>query len=123
MTPRRDRDAGLVRPYVVTGGRAVPSRNHFDRITLVMLTEIRPSRAELSPEHLRVLELCGPGALSVAEIGHHLKLSISVLRIVLSDLMEQGHITTRSTILTTQGPARPDRELLEAVLAGLRAKL
>jgi hypothetical protein len=54
----------------------------------------------------------------VAEIGGHLGLPLSVLRIVLADLMESGHITTRSTVLTAQ---RADRDLLEAVLAGLQA--
>lgn len=119
MTPARSgRESGLVRPYVVTGGRSAPSRNTFDQITLVKLFQRDLSRAGLTPEQLRVLELCAPGALSVAEIGGHLGLPLSVLRIVLADLMESGHITTRSTVLTAQ---RADRDLLEAVLAGLQA--
>ncbi|MFP8959117.1 DUF742 domain-containing protein [Streptomyces nanhaiensis] len=123
--PRRDRSAGLVRPYVVTGGRFAPSRNHFDHITLVVRGVRGLSRAELGSEQCRVLDLLESGALSVAEIGHHLGLPISVLRVLLSELMEHGHITTRSTILTPSGPHAdgPDRELLEAVLAGLRAQL
>ncbi|MFH0246048.1 DUF742 domain-containing protein [Streptomyces sp. HK10] len=123
--PRRDRNTGLVRPYVVTGGRFAPSRNHFDHITLVVRGARGLSRAELGPEQCRVLDLLGSGALSVAEIGHHLGLPISVLRVLLSELMEHGHITTQSTILTPSGPLAdgPDRDLLEAVLAGLRAQL
>lgn len=115
---RRARDRGLVRPYVVTGGRSAPSRNHFDHVTLVMLSGSSLSRSGLTPEQCRVLDLCEPGALSVAEIGGHLQLSLSVLRILLADLMESGHITTRATVMAT---GHPDRELLEAVLAGLRA--
>ncbi|WP_329456010.1 DUF742 domain-containing protein [Streptomyces sp. NBC_01497] len=115
---RPGRESGLVRPYVVTGGRSAPSRNTFDQVTLVKILHQDLSRANLTPEQLAVLELCTPGALSVAEIGSHLRLPLSVLRIVLADLMETGHITTRSTILKAQ---RADRELLEAVLAGLQA--
>lgn len=115
--PRRGRDSGLVRPYVVTGGRSAPSRNTFDQITLVMLLGTGLSRVELTPEQRAVLDLCLPGALSVAEIGSHLGLPLGVLRIVLADLMESGHITTRNTtILTAQ---LPDEALLEAVLVGL----
>lgn len=116
MTPPRKGD-GLVRPYVVTGGRSAPSRNTFDQITLVKLLNRGLSRSELTPEQRRVLDLCRPGALSVAELGSHLGLPLSVLRIVLADLMESGHITTQSNLLRAQ---RPDRDLLEEVLAGLR---
>jgi hypothetical protein len=115
---RPGRSSGLVRPYVVTGGRSAPSRNTFDQVTLVMVFHGDLSRAGLTPEQRAVLDLCAPGALSVAEIGSHLGLPLSVLRIVLADLMESGHITTRSTILTAR---TLDRGLLEAVLAGLEA--
>ncbi|MFJ2651240.1 DUF742 domain-containing protein [Streptomyces sp. NBC_01317] len=120
MTPpaRQGRGSGLVRPYVVTGGRSAPSRNTFDAVTLVMILQSDLSRAELTPEQRAVLNLCGQGALSVAEIASHLELPLSVLRIVLADLMESGHITTRSTILTAR---TLDRDILEAVLAGLQA--
>ena len=116
MTPPRKGD-GLVRNYVVTGGRSAPSRNTFDQITLVKLLNRDLSRSELTPEQRRVLDLCLTGALSVAELGSHLGLPLSVLRIVLADLMESGHITTQSNLLRAH---RPDRDLLEEVLAGLR---
>jgi len=115
---RPHRDAGLVRSYVITEGRHDASRNHFDFITLVRLGAPGLSRTDLSPEMVRVLDLCRPGALSVAEIAAHLHLPLCVLRIVLADLMERGHITTDSTILTSH---RPDRKVLQDVLAGLRA--
>ncbi|OIV38741.1 hypothetical protein BIV57_04125 [Mangrovactinospora gilvigrisea] len=116
--PRRDRDRGLVRPYVVTEGRSAPSRNHFDHVTLIIAQRDAP-HALLSPEGRAVLQLCRPGALSVAEISAYLQLPMSVLRIVLADLMDSGHITSRAP-----SPAlhpRNDRPLLEALLRGLRA--
>ncbi|QDN54314.1 DUF742 domain-containing protein (plasmid) [Streptomyces sp. S1D4-20] len=102
--------------HVVTGGRSAPSRNHFDPMTRVLVTSPGLERADLAPEHHSVLDLCLPGALSVAEIGAHLGLPLSVLRILLADLMAGGHITTNGTIFSTP---RSDRKLLEDVLAGL----
>ncbi|MFG2191915.1 DUF742 domain-containing protein [Streptomyces sp. NPDC048639] len=121
--PRRGRDRGLVRPYVVTGGRSAPSRRHVDLITLVM-SRRDAATSGLTPEERRVVDLCLPGALSVAEISSHLGLPPSVLRVVLADLLDSGHITsrtrTRNPSTGAAGPIR-NRELLEAVLSGLRA--
>ncbi|MFF1676144.1 DUF742 domain-containing protein [Streptomyces sp. NPDC058256] len=114
---RRDRGPGLVGLYVMTGGRSAPSRNHFDLITRVLIANSGLERAGLTPEQCAVLDLCLPGALSVAEIGARLSLPLSVLRILLADLMETGHVTTSGTILATP---RSDQKLLEDVLAGLR---
>ena len=114
---RGRRDASLVRQYVLTGGRTEPTRNHFEHLTLVMLTPSSMLRTCLSPEQCQVLDLCLPGALSVAEIGAHLGLPTSVLRILLADLMDSGHITSRVPI---PAAVRHERSLLERVLSGLR---
>jgi DNA-binding MarR family transcriptional regulator len=102
----------------MTGGRSVPDRRHFDHVTLVTPTVSGVLPIGLTPEQRRVLDLCRAGALSVAEIAGHLQLPLSVVRVLLADLLEAGHITTRATHLSAR---RPDRKLLEAVLAGLRA--
>lgn len=114
---RRTRGPGLVGLHVVTGGRYEPSRNHFDFVTSVCLASTGLERTGLTPEQRRVLELCQPGALSVAEVGAYLELPLSVLRVLLADLMERGHITTNGKFYAAQ---TADRELLEAVLEGLR---
>lgn len=114
--PRHNR--ALVRPHVVTGGRAHPTRNIFDLVTLVVA--VRLEVAGLTPEKRRIVELCRGGALSVAEVAGHLGLSLSVTKVLLSDLADSGHIATRAA-----GP--PDRDskiqLLQEVLDGLRARL
>jgi hypothetical protein len=117
MTRPRDRRA-LVRPHVVTGGRAHPTRNIFDLVTLVSMA--RHDLGGLSPEKRRVMELCRGGSLSVAEIAGHLDLPVSVTKVLLSDLMDSGHLMTRAA-----GPeARlPEPRLLQEVLDGLRARL
>lgn len=116
---RQAGDDRLVRTYVVTGGRAEPSRNHFDHITLISLSASAGhlSRAHLNPEHLSILRVLAGGAQAVAELGALLRLPVSVTRVLLADLMELGHITTQRRITDT---TTVDRALLEEVLAGLR---
>jgi hypothetical protein len=117
VTPRRPERA-LVRPHVVTGGRAHPTRNIFDLVTLVSATRTRATG--LSPEKRRVMELCQGGALSVAEVAAHLALPVSVTKVLLSDLVDSGHVVTRAS------PAERDQtedQLLREVLNGLRARL
>ena len=115
-TPRDDR--ALVRPHVVTGGRAYPTRNIFDLVTLVMATKART--VGLSPEKRRVMELCQGGALSVAEVAGHLGLAVGITKVLLSDLVDSGHITTRAPVPETSAP---EDRLLREVLDGLRARL
>ncbi|WP_433179274.1 DUF742 domain-containing protein [Actinoallomurus sp. CA-150999] len=114
--PRRER--ALVRPHVVTGGRARPTRNIFDLVTLVMAA--RSEVVGLSPEKRRVMELCRGGALSVAEVAGHLSLPVSVTKVLLSDLVDSGHIVTRASVPDT---GQPPTRVLQEVLDGLRARL
>lgn len=117
MSPPRHERA-LVRPHVVTGGRAHPTRNIFDLVTLV--TASRTQVAGLNPEKRKVMELCQGGALSVAEVAAHLALPVSVTKVLLSDLVDSGHIVTRASATE---PDEPSDRLLREVLDGLRARL
>ncbi|MGI8332499.1 DUF742 domain-containing protein [Actinomadura scrupuli] len=117
MRPPRPERA-LVRPHVVTGGRARPTRNVFDLVTLVVATGERTS--DLTPEKRRIMELCRGGTLSVAEIAGHLALPVSVTKVLLSDLMDEGRLGTRTPAPAVQ---TPDIRLLQEVLDGLRARL
>ncbi|MDX2531553.1 DUF742 domain-containing protein [Streptomyces scabiei] len=118
MTPLGHGGDPLVRTYVVTGGRTTASRNHFDAVLLVALSpsSAQLSRAQLNPEQHAILGLLAYSAESVAELSALLHLPMSVVRILLADLMETGHITTGGRIYDA---ATPDRKLLEAVLEGL----
>lgn len=113
-----DDDAGrLVRPYTVSNGRTSPS-NKLDLLSLVRATG-RVPRDRLTPEYAQALGLCRD-PVSVAEIAAHLGLPVVVAKVLLSDLLDCGAVTTR---------ARPpvadptDRFVLEAVLHGLRQRL
>ncbi|MFI0356062.1 DUF742 domain-containing protein [Actinomadura sp. 9N407] len=115
--PRRGERA-LVRPHVVTGGRAHPTRNVFDLVTLV--TAVSDRLTGLNPEERRIVTLCRGGALSVAEIAGHLRLPVGVVRVLLSDLMDSGHVTTRAAAPSSR---LSRTEILQEVLDGLRATL
>lgn len=119
--PWLDDDAGrLVRPYTVSNGRTKPSAQ-FDLMTLVMATGAAPQNY-LGPEHSDVLGLCG-GPVSVAEIAAHIAQPAVVTKVLLSDLVDCGAITSRAPARAPLGPNPTDRDLLEAVLDGLRKRL
>jgi hypothetical protein len=109
---------GLVRAYVMTDGRAHPSRDVFDLVTLVIA--VKSAQDGLSPEKRRVIDLCRGGALSVAEVAAHLRVPVSVTKVLLGDLVDSGHIVTRGPIPTAEPP---ESGILQEVLDGLRARL
>lgn len=114
---RFDEDAGLlVRPYTVTGGRTRADAE-FQLITLVAATG-RPL-GDVSPEHDRILGVCRRPA-SVAEISAHLRLPVTVIKILLADLLGWRAVVTRAPVALPD-TARPDRHVLEAVIHALRA--
>ena len=114
-----DDDAGpVVRPYTMTRGRTQPIRGKFDLISLVVARQpMPPTNAQLSPEQRAILEHCRR-PLSVAEVAAELDLPLGTVRVLLGDLLEAALIETHEPLALGGGPSE---ELLEAVLAGLRA--
>ncbi|QES51385.1 DUF742 domain-containing protein [Streptomyces venezuelae] len=112
--------AELVRPYVITKGRGLPDEAQLSLITLVTAAGDQQQRpTQLSPEEQGLLELCTAGYLSVAEIAGHTHLPMGVVKILLSALTEGGYLITRPPV---QRATLTDRDILEEVLNGLRAK-
>ncbi|WP_042363711.1 DUF742 domain-containing protein [Streptacidiphilus neutrinimicus] len=110
----------LVRPYVITKGRRLPDDDQLSLITLVTAAPEQVQRPlRLSPEEQRLLDLCSAGYLSVAEIAGHTRLPLGVVRIMLAGLTEAGYLITRPPVARAR---LADKELLEEVLSGLRAK-
>jgi len=110
-----DEDAGrLVRPYTVSNGRTRPTAV-LELLSMVLTTGKVPA-AHLDPDHAQALGLCGVPT-SVAEVSAHLRLPVVVTKVLLSDLVDCGAVTTRPP-----GPAADpgDRSVLEALLLGLR---
>ena len=123
-----DRKAARVRPYSLTGGRT-----RFGHVLLVetfvastAALEAAEERKELTngslrsvmPELRAIVELCRR-MRTVAEIAALLKMPLGVVRVLLSDLADQGKIRVYGTG-TGHGTGRPERALLERVLSGLR---
>ncbi|MFG2192868.1 DUF742 domain-containing protein [Streptomyces sp. NPDC048639] len=128
--PRRGADPASgtrparVRPYSLTGGRT-----RFGHVllveTFVAALDGPEERRELTagawaervmPEMLAIVELCRR-MRTVAEISALLSMPLGVVRVLLSDLADQGMIRVYGT---GHGTGRPERALLERVLSGLR---
>jgi hypothetical protein len=126
--PARGADArtSRVRPYALTGGRT--RSGHVLLVETFVATIGRPDeqpylaegaggRSErFMPELRAIVELCR-GTRSVAEISALLRIPLGVVRVLISDLADQGRIRVYGT---GHGPGSPDRALLERVLSGLR---
>ncbi|WP_395292580.1 DUF742 domain-containing protein [Kitasatospora hibisci] len=112
----RDWDDGdPERLYVITRGRSGPAeQTPFDLVTLIV-ARAEPTPA-MQPEQAAILRICG-APLSVAEISAYLRLPVSAVAVLLTDLLAEERIEARASV-----PAAilPDRALLEAVMHGLQ---
>lgn len=104
----------LVRPYAVTRGRTRSPQTELEMITLVVALQPvdHPATARLDPEHLDILTRC-QRPTSVAEIAAGLKLPLSVVKILISDLIERQLVIFRAAVT-------PDLHVLQAVINGIR---
>ena len=119
-----DRRTARVRPFVLTGGRT--RCGHVLLVETFVATIDRPDEqaalarggwaGRVVPELQAIVELCRR-MRSVAEISALLRMPLGVVRVLISDLADQGRIRVYGT---GQGPGGPDRALLERVLSGLR---
>jgi hypothetical protein len=105
-----------VRSYVITSGRAHPSRNTIRPETLLVAEPDMPISPAAGRQARALLNLCR-GMLSAAEAAAHLRLPVSLVVVIASDLVDTGHLSIRSA---SPRHAPPDRDLLEKVLNGLR---
>ena len=116
------RDAGpVVRPYALTGGRTEPATGVLlDLIAIVVAAHTAACTddlAGLSPEHRKILALCGQ-PVTVADVASDTGLPLGVVRVLLADLLVQGRLMV---MRQQQAGERPSADLLEEVLHGLRA--
>lgn len=129
MTSESDRwydDAAgpVVRPYAMTRGRTSHAAEaKLDLIALVMAQDedadagVDDDRT-LSPEHLDIVDHCRVQSVSVAELAADLDLPVGVVRVLIGDLLEGGHVLVHQPV----PPAElPDESILREVINGLRA--
>jgi hypothetical protein len=106
----------LVRPYTVTGGRTQP-RYKLALEALVTATVYEPrDLSVLAPECQAILQFCLDWR-SVAEISAVLRLPLGVARILVADMSADGLVRIHQR---DDSEGRPDLNLLERVLSGLR---
>jgi hypothetical protein len=114
--PVENEASSLVRPYAVTGGRTKP------RYQLQIEAMVAASHYEardlsvLSPECQAILSFCRDWR-SVAEVSAVLHMPLGVARVLIADMAMEGLVRVHQ-IDHAQG--RPDINLLERVLSGLR---
>jgi Protein of unknown function (DUF742) len=108
--------SSLVRPYAVTGGRTKP-RYHLQIEAMVAASHYEArDLSVLSPECQAILGFCRDWR-SVAEISAVLRMPLGVARVLIGDMAMDGLVRVHQ-IDHEQG--RPDMNLLERVLSGLR---
>ncbi|MEM7323059.1 MAG: DUF742 domain-containing protein [Actinomycetota bacterium] len=104
-----------VRPYTVTRGRT-EAAVELGLETMIRSTDGKPTK--LAPEKQSIVTLCRQPQ-SVAEISAHLKLPLQVAKVLVGDLVVDGHVSTNTG--SAQSDGRPDLALLERVLDGLQS--
>jgi hypothetical protein len=114
----------MVRPYTMTGGRTRPETSPGLDLDLDLITVVLPSAAgrpdpdALDEAHLELLDLCRAGPLSVAELALEADLPVGVVRVLLADLLRDGHVQAVRPV----PPAElPETGLLRNVIDRLRS--
>lgn len=103
----------LVRPFVITGGRARHASVHLRVETLVAATG-QPPRDHVRFEHGRILELC-ERPVSVAEIAATVGVPLGVAQVLVGDLADAGLVRVH------QATTDASPELLSRLIDAVRA--
>jgi hypothetical protein len=112
-----DLGISLVRPYLMTAGRAQPENVPIEIEAQVMTSDLgMASYQDLTFEHRDIVALCRSTA-SVAEIAALLGLHIGVARVLVADLAASGYILVRRPATSFAH----DQSIMERVIRGLEA--
>lgn len=117
-----------VRPYAVTGGRVRSATSDLPLEALVEATPASVNGRGLTPEKREILRHAATNYVSVAELSALVRLPIGVVRIVISDLADDGFLTvhTSAPVNVHTGHGQPGHQnpalslsVLESVLNGI----
>jgi hypothetical protein len=117
--PETKRPANPARPYTLTGGR---TRAQIDLpIEVTVETLVSNGETDWGPGDARsvIVRLCQDRP-SIAEISSYAGLPIGVVRVLVGDLVQSGHLRVHAT-LTDHSTVSERRRLIERTLSGLRA--
>ena len=108
--------ARFVRPYTITAGRT-EATVHIPLEATLRRQQTRGTVGHLATGAIQVLDVCD--RRSVAEVSALVSMPLGVVRVLLSDLIEQGLVQVQATI--TERSSKDERiELIERTLRGLR---
>jgi hypothetical protein len=115
--PTWEVEAGVVRPYLFTGGRTRSSHRHLAVETMVAATPMgRDKATSLPPEQRGIVELCADPQ-SVAELGARLSAPLGVMRVLVADLADHALVEVHEI----DADLAADVQLLERLIARVRA--
>jgi hypothetical protein len=106
----------LVPWYILVNGRTAPRASDLDLATQVFALPVDTRRLE--PEFLEIVRQCA-NWMSIAEIGAYLHLPLTIAKVMVDVLLEQGYLG----IGTPAQEKIVDIRLMEMVLAGLQREL
>jgi|SRR5882757_7069490 len=112
-----DPDVSLLRPYLLTAGRAQPVDQTLEIEAQVVTSQLgAASHSKLTFEHREIVTLCRE-TMSVAELAAKLKLHIGVARVLVADLAVHGYVVIRRP----ETRFSLDLGMIERVIRGLEA--
>lgn len=119
-------EVSTVRPYAVTGGRVRSATSDLPLETLIEVLPGAVNSSGLTPEKRAIIQHAVSNYVSIAEISALLRMPLGVVRILISDLADEGylkvHTSTPVNVHTGHGqnPAM-SLSVLESVLNGISA--
>lgn len=117
----RREDERVVPVYALTGGRTRSNGRDLSLESMVAVTEHGRRHEPSLQLELHAIVAMLDRAKSLAEIGAALKIPIGVVRVLVSDLADAGYVTI-SLPVTVDPNGRPNRQILEKLLDGLRSR-
>lgn len=103
-----------VRGFTITRGRTAP-RVALPFEATLLVSAVPAARTPIGPA-ARALEVCH--RKSVAEVAAALRMPLGVVRVLLADLVADGHVTVQKT-LSGNSSIDERRDLLQRTLQGL----
>lgn len=107
----------IVRPFTLTSGRTKPKVDLPVEATLHLEPHAH-GKSWPNAAISKVIDVCH--LRSVAEVSALVAMPIGVVRVLLGDLVEAGHVVVQATI-TDHSSHDERRDLIERTLRGLRA--
>jgi Protein of unknown function (DUF742) len=115
-----DHDDGL-RPYALTGGRTGAGLSLGFETNVLSTEDGYDAQDYERAERLAILELAADEPLSIAELSVFLNLPIGVVRVLASDLIEEGLLMSSNDSYSSNLKPHEDISLIRQVIAGVRA--